>query len=348
MRRERGPHINILKGHLFEAVVLRLLKENGFSQISAPGYNIREDRQAFVEILGRGTWHQIDCPCTYDNMIPFLYPIRLLGEVKYYSEPITKSEIRSFIGALKDIQENYFSYLGEWRLHSRYTDLGVFISASGFNEEAEKLAYAHGVSLVSYNNHPIMRPIISILSELERDFFKASICVAPRNVNDFITMFRDFLDGYKGNIHEFQRKFEVPEGFEKRIDELRENLFALRANFIGTTTEGILLHFVGQLPFPVQLFYNTDFQNCQVHVEDNTVMGRGFYLVINEDKNQSRFYFTPPRALEYAANMTARDLLDMKREMLLKIQVPMHIGGLFRNLTLTLDVEWIERLKKMS
>ena len=375
MRRERGPYVNILKGHLFVAVIWRLLIKNGFSLISAPAYHVQENRQGFIEVMGRGTYHQIDCPCTYDNMIPFLYPIRLLGEVKYYSSPISKSEIRSFIGVVKDIQENYFpahfeavqnsrddcecffqnwkqkprcDCFKDWRLEPRYSDFGAFFSASGFNKEAEMLAYAHGISTISYKNNPIMRPIIVILHELERNYFRASLCAAQNNLKDFVKMFGDLLDGDESNIHDFIGRFEVPEGVENKIDNLRESLVALKANFIGTAAGGILLHFVGESRFPEHLFEKTDSQTCRVYVEDNAELGKAFYLVINEDDERCKFYFTPPSTLEFAANMNARDLLDAKAEMLLSIQIPMRINNLARNLTLKLDTEWIDQLREMT
>jgi hypothetical protein len=363
MRRERGPYVNILKGHLFEAVILRLLKKNGFSLISDSSYHVRENRQGFIEVMGRGTYHQIDCPCKYDNMIPFLYPIRLLGEVKHYSAPISKSEIRSFIGVVKDIQENYFPAhfeevqnsrgdyecsFRDWRLEPRYSDFGAFFSASGFNKEAEMLAYAHGISTISYNNNPIMRPIIAILNELERNYFRASFCVSQNNLNDFAKMFGELLDGDESNIQGFIRRFEVSEGVKNKIGDLRESLVALKANFIGTAAGGILLHFVGESRFPEHLFARTDSQTCRVYVENNAESGKGFYLVINEDNERGKFYFTPPRTLEFAANMTARDLLDAKAEILLSIQIPMRINNLARNLTLKLDTEWIDQLREIT
>lgn len=96
------------------------------------------------------------------------------------------------------------------------------------------------------------------------------------------------------------------------------------------------------------IFEKTDSQTCRVYVEDNAELGKAFYLVINEDDERCKFYFTPPSTLEFAANMNARDLLDAKAEMLLSIQIPMRINNLARNLTLKLDTEWIDQLREMT
>ena len=82
-----------IRGYLFEMAILHLLLNNGFSRVSSNKTSkkdknqvnrVRENRPFFVELRGRGGWHQIDCPCDYSILSPFMYPIRLIGEVKYY------------------------------------------------------------------------------------------------------------------------------------------------------------------------------------------------------------------------------------------------------------------------
>lgn len=130
----------IIKGELFEIAVLHLLLQNDFSKIQVRTANgkdivpnrVRETRENFIELKGRGEWHQVDCPCEYDFVSPFMYPIRLIGEVKYHSEPTDKEDIREFIGVLKDISENYFvpADIGKKDFHKllpcRYLEVGVF------------------------------------------------------------------------------------------------------------------------------------------------------------------------------------------------------------------------------
>ena len=65
MRNEYGITRNQLTGYLFEIVVLELLCKNGFSEINIAGEppeRVRETREGFIELKGRGCWHQIDCP----------------------------------------------------------------------------------------------------------------------------------------------------------------------------------------------------------------------------------------------------------------------------------------------
>ena len=114
MERESNSLRSQLKGYLFEVIISELLAKNGFTRIasnSEPDDRVREIRRGFIEIKGRGCWHQIDCPCEYNHLIPFSYPVRLLGEVKFYKSHLDKKYIREYIGVIKDIQENYLNHL---------------------------------------------------------------------------------------------------------------------------------------------------------------------------------------------------------------------------------------------
>ena len=129
MDRENGFDRSRLKGYLFEIVVLELLRKNNFCEVQVsrePEDRVRENRPGFVEFKGRGCWHQIDCPCDYSQLIPFMYPIRLLGEVKYHKTPLEKKHIREYIGVIKDIQENYFVADGvnPQEFYPRKTEIG--------------------------------------------------------------------------------------------------------------------------------------------------------------------------------------------------------------------------------
>lgn len=107
-------NIRILKGFLFELAILHMLLANGFRRVQLDFSKKDQDARAvmtrknFIELKGRGGWHQIDCPCDLNYTSAFMYPIRLLGEVKFTQNKMSKRVVESYIGVLKDIQENYF------------------------------------------------------------------------------------------------------------------------------------------------------------------------------------------------------------------------------------------------
>lgn len=343
MRNEVGTRRNVLKGYMFETIIKQLLRQNGFGLIDRfDGDRIRKQRQYFVEIRGRGTWHQIDCPFDYTNFIPFMYPIRLLGEVKFYTSPVSKQHIREYIGVIKDIQENYFvpdRYDGPFQ---RVTEIGVFFSANGFDEEADKLAFVHNIKNVSYKNNYLIEPIKQCIEELERNYFSVRVCISEGNVAAFITLLEEILGGNDNSVEEFKRKFNPADGFERLLFNLRELISCIKSNFVVTTSGGIFIHFIGESVFPNEIFEETDEQKVQVFVKQ-TQFGDAYYLIFENDSTKREFYFTPPLSLKQAVYYGNRnDILDQKEELFRSLHTTITINGITRNLIFKLDTDWLD------
>ncbi|PWW82840.1 hypothetical protein CR164_03625 [Prosthecochloris marina] len=303
MRSDRPFDRGRLKGYMWECVILKLLRENEFLEVLvSDNIRIRQHRSHFLEIRGRGAWHQIDCCCDYDSFIPFINPIRLLGEVKFQHKPIEKYLIREFIGTIKDIQENYFISDDFSTSTERYTELGVFFSANSFSEEAEKLAFAHNVKTISYNNIAILEPLKKIVEETERNYLSARLCLSENNQSEFITLFRDILLRNEEAILKFKKHFRTPNGFEKVINSLLDKFYKIGANFVANSSGGAMMHFVGINTFPDELFGKTDTQPCQVFYQNSDLPNREyeFYLIFSEDQKKRKFYFSPPTSLRQA------------------------------------------------
>lgn len=330
---------------MWELVILRLIRENGFQEIqSVDNVRTRCDREQFFEMRGRGCWHQIDCPCEYDKFIAFINPIRLLGEVKFYTNPIKKEHIRQFVGVLKDIQENYFTTDFGNTPSERFTELGAFFSSSGFDKEAEKLAFAHNIKTVSHKNVWILDPIKRSLEELERNYLSAKECVSEGQQSDFVRAFKRCLEDDDGAISYFSRRFLPADGFNETIYHLKESFRAINCSFIATTSGGALLHFVGEQDFPENLFQDTDRQLTRVfYFRKNSA--RYFYLEFAADQHRRKYYFNPPMALDQAAFYGPREAVNEKRHVFKSIHVTRQISGLSRNLVLELDQGWLDQVE---
>lgn len=48
--------------------------------------------------------------------------------------------------------------------------LGIYFPVNGFQKEAEKLAYAHGIKTSSYKNNYIINRIKNLVEELEENY----------------------------------------------------------------------------------------------------------------------------------------------------------------------------------
>lgn len=345
MRGENTTDRLRLKAIMWELVILRLIRENGFQEIlSVDNLRTRRDREQFFEMRGRGCWHQIDCPCEYDKFIAFINPIRLLGEVKYYSNPIKKDHIRQFVGVLKDIQENYFTSDDEYAPSERYTELGAFFSSSGFEKEAEKLAFAHNIKTVSHKNVWILEPLKRALEELEKNYLSAKDCVSEGQQSDFVRAFKACLEGDVRSIRAFKYRFSPADGFDGIMNRLSDSFRVIRSSFVATTSGGALLHFVGDQEFPESLFNLSDRQSTRVfYFKENSQ--RYFYLEFTNDQERRRFYFNPPIALDQAAFYGQREAVFQKRHIFKSIHVTRQISGLSRNLILELDQGWLDQVE---
>lgn len=336
-----------IKGYLFEIVVFQLLTHQGFFRTPMEKGRIKEKRSDFVEVRGRGDWHQIDCPCDYKYTLPFMYPIRLLGEVKFHEKPIQKNDIRTFIGVMKDIQENYFAPDNRrvTELTPRKLDIGVFFSASGFIEAAEKLAYAHGIKTVSYANNVLIDEIKDIIEKLESDYISFNM-ISKENRGLFKAQFQAFLTS--DNV-ERQGSGLFDYFIDNRAIQLLVDLYNIihdtKTSFIGTTATNEYIHFVSRDEFPNELFANTDEANCKIFFTGEGSK-KAFYLTFsNEEYSERRYYFTPPKSLEKAAKLGLTDVLYQKERHFQKVYVNKTINEINRNLVLKIDKNWLDAVR---
>lgn len=348
MKRESIWQRSQLKGYIFEIIIMELLMKNNFSKIDAnkePRERVRENRAGFIEFKGRGCWHQIDCPCDYSELIPFSYPLRLLGEVKYHKAPVDKKYMREYIGVIKDIQENYFVSDGMnlQNFYPRKTEIGAYFSASGFQEEAEKLAYAHGIKTVSYKNNYIINKIKLLIDELEEKYLSIR-CMRENNWNNFRNDFINLISDEETYIEPQSARF-FADGYMAVIENIRLTLAQIATSFIATTATGVFIHFVGDSYFPEEVFRESDEGHCRVYYNYDESENRYFWLEISGDEEKRKFYFTPPETLDQASIFGKETVLNEKERLFRVLNVNIKLNGISRSLTLHLDGDWLTAIR---
>lgn len=330
-----------LKGYLFEVLILELLRKNGFDVVDAdnePNNRIREKRKGFIEFRGRGSWHQIDCPCDYVYQLPFTYPLRLLGEVKFHKNAISKAYIREYIGILKDINENYYSDDGNdiSNYYQRRMEFGVFFSANGFQVEAEKLAYAHGIKTISYKNNHIVNKLKNLLEILEENYLSVELLSNGR-WNSFQ---EDFLYAIRYGVSDYQPfSFLVDyPGYIELIGNIFTSLNNIKTSIIASTATGVFLHLISEFEFPIDMFVETDSRECEVYYDRQRKV---FWLQISGDIQERQFYFTPPTGLKEAALYGTINVKNEKERVFKELRFSIEVNGMLRNLSLRINRDWL-------
>ena len=143
------------KGYLLEIVLAKLLKVNGYDLVTSSDNEIRFLETNGLNVKGRGGYHQFDSLGTFRITPPFVYPIRLFLEAKFYTDnKVGIDRIRMGIGILQDVNTNYSTVemtSEELRLHKYNYNYAIF-STSGFTDDAQRLAIAHKIYLMDLSS----------------------------------------------------------------------------------------------------------------------------------------------------------------------------------------------------
>lgn len=345
MQDENNQRRGQLKGYMFEVVIRHLLYMNNFEILTEEVLNRvkRDESNNFIEIKGRGTWHQIDSPCVYKKSIPFTYDLRLLAEVKFHKDEIQKEKVREFLGVIKDISENYFIE-GDYSMdnQTRYLDVGVFFAANGFQTEAEKLAFAHGIKTISYKNNSLMKNIKDSIIDLEKNYIYARNCISAGNRIKFMQDFSRLFDDPFNNeiLAAFIANYKITRDGVEKIQKLTRMTNNIKTSFFGVTPTNCYLHFISNSIFPSYLFENTDEQTCKVYYQSTD----SFYLILDEDNERTQFHFSAPTSLLNVILYDPENVLDGKRSHFSKIKVSISLNGIQRSLLFKINETWLNNL----
>jgi len=330
-----NPGFSQVKGRIFEIIVKKLLEKNEYEECKPDGEQLDDKGR----VRGRGEWHQIDAFGRWKYTIPFVYPIRLLCEAKCWNYPVGLPVIRNFVGALKDIAENYFvedsQIIDKRMLSKRYTDCGVVFSVNGFTNQAQRYAYAQNIFLVSYENNPIIDEFKQNINQL------AQSVILKKRVNKK-ALSRWFEDAWTRNYLGELNGVTITnkEQFQNNLKKLRAKFDSVKTSVIGIATGVYPLHLLSKYEIPEELFRNTD--NAYFRVTYHRIERRGYYFeVFPSDFPEIKFYFTVP---EVILSKYRESMKQFKMEFLEWIDIPVTLGSIRRLLRFKLDIEWLRSI----
>lgn len=180
-----------VKGYLLEVVLSKLIEVNGYEVITEANIGNTDEFKSCgrngLKVKGRGGYHQFDTLGTFKVTPPFVYPLRLFVEAKFYSpdRPVGIEKVRMGVGILDDINTNYstVNMTSAELFLARYNYHYAIFSTSGFSNDAQRYAIAHKIHLIDLSGSEYkyitdsIESIVDILmfdtNQIEKNLFEA-------------------------------------------------------------------------------------------------------------------------------------------------------------------------------
>lgn len=182
------------RGYLLEIVVSYLIQINGYKLIRDDTEIDIEKKHNGLNVKGRGGYHQFDTLGNLVHTAPFIYPLRLFVEAKFYSNRVGIDIIRKGIGILQDVNTNYstINMSSEELKLERYNYNYAVFSASGFTEGAERLALAHKIHLIDLSGS-VYYKMLDLIGKITDAIFNSRNDIGSNEFNKFKTRFTQYI-----------------------------------------------------------------------------------------------------------------------------------------------------------
>ena len=231
------------KGYLLEIVLAKLLKVNGYDLVTSSDNEIRILERNGLNVKGRGGYHQFDSLGTFRITPPFVYPIRLFLEAKFYTNKVGIDRIRMGIGILQDVNTNYFTVkmTNEELNLPKYNYNYAIFSTSGFTGDAQRLALAHKIKLIDLSSgyYSWIRDFINQI--VDRLFSRNNDDISSRVFNDFKEDFSRWINNL--NYNQLDRWFD----FDYQLSDVNEfvnQMQNVRSIYIASTKSSQIIAFI--------------------------------------------------------------------------------------------------------
>lgn len=299
------------RGYLLEIVLSKLIENNGYTVIR------REDGKEIIRkynglnVKGRGGYHQFDTLGQFRITPPFVYPIRLFVEAKFYeSDKVGIDRVRMGVGILDDVNTNYFTVeidnnkLSTQRYHYHY----AIFSTSGFTEAAQRYAIAHKIHLIDLSGSEykiIVNLIIKIVDELSRTSSNRAEDISNSEFKNFkIILEKLFFD-----------EKQIPRILFMMEDMAPGEMYNLVLELLNYTNSNYIYLATTDNPYIIPLLSNHKFHQLlseQPHQEVYLTWNREYpnnWTITSEMNDDIRISFTLPELFRELL-FSDKDILD--------------------------------------
>lgn len=204
-----------VRGYLLEIVLSKLIEINGYDVIRVADGNEIITKANGLNLRGRGGFHQFDTLGKFRITPPFVYPIRLFVEAKFYSETkVGIDRVRMGVGILEDVNTNYSTVeMNDEELAvEKYQYHYAIFSTSGFTEAAQRFAIAHKIHLIDLSGDEyrcIIDLIRQIVDELAYIYGGGTDCIPKDIFLDFKEFFTNIVLEEQNNINEYHLEINL-------------------------------------------------------------------------------------------------------------------------------------------
>lgn len=317
-----------VKGYLLEVVLSKLIEVNGYEVITEENIGNTDEFKRYgrngLKVKGRGGYHQFDTLGTFRVTPPFIYPLRLFVEAKFYSPDrrVGIEKVRMGVGILDDINTNYSTVnmtLAELFL-ARYNYHYAIFSTSGFSDDAQRYAIAHKIHLIDLSGSEYkyitdaIEKIVDILMLDTNDIEKNSFETFKRSFSYLIHS--EEIDGWK-----YKQAIECIDNalLEKLILSLRDNIKG-KYIFLATINSVNMIPLFADEAFN-ELLNSNPHQNISIHFNQEN-SDEWVIVPIDNNGNEIRNLsarFTLPELFSKYMKDDLKKAMDMKEKIFSKI-----------------------------
>lgn len=187
------------RGYLLEIVLSKLIEINGYDVIRVADNDEIVSKGNGLNVRGRGGFHQFDTLGEFKITPPFVYPLRLFVEAKFYdSNKVGIDRVRMAVGILEDVNTNCSTVeMNEEELSiEKYQYHYAIFSTSGFTKDAQRFAIAHKIHLIDLSGGEykkiidLIKQIVDALCSISRG---GSDCIPKDTFSSFKENFSDMI-----------------------------------------------------------------------------------------------------------------------------------------------------------
>jgi len=272
-------------------------------------------------------------------------------EAKCYARgrPVGIEVARNAVGVLKDISENFFTYIpigpaGTAVQVPRFNYHAAIFATSGYTAGAQRFAIAHQIFLIQYERVSLLEPVVDGLLLLRDDHLRGlsgdEAEISARLRSDLRQMLQE-----SGNAVQRADSALSPEGFEHVRDGVVGPLLRIEGSYFGMLQGKWPMHLLSRRPLPEAAFLHRDAVPCRVYGRNSDRWSFSPIGVQEGEPAWFRLEFDIPEEIVGFVGEARNDpftLAAVKQANFSFLDLAGKIGGLQRQVRLRLDGEWLD------